>query len=211
MNKEILSWDDENSIKNMAKELENGGVAVGTSDTVLGFLAPANESGLLMLNRIKGRTDKPYIILIGEKSRIKEFAAGVPAHVQALIDACWPGPLTLIMRAKHELPTVLQGASGTIALRMPNHKGLLSLLDLIPALFSTSANKAGMPVPSCIKDIDPNIMAEVSLLIADDLQGCVDPKTKPSTIIDCTGPQLKVIRVGSYSIDMVQQIVGQKF
>ena len=211
MNKEILSWNDKKNIKIIANELKNGGVVLGTSDTILGFLAVVDEQGMALLNRIKGRFDKPYIILIGEKSRLLDFTDRVPCQVQTLIDACWPGPLTLIVKAKAGLSKGLQGANGTIALRVPRHEGLLELLGNIPALFSTSANKAGMPVPSCIKEIDPKILAEVDLLVVDDFQGSVCPEVKPSTIIDCTGPQLKVIRLGAYSIDMLKDITGQNF
>lgn len=211
MNKEILSWNDKKSIRKISDELKNGGVIVGTSDTVWGFLAVASQSGMLILNRIKGRTDKPYIILIGEKRRINEFADRMTSDVQALIDACWPGPLTLVVKAKAGLPKELQGADGTIALRMPKHEGLLELLTIIPALFSTSANKAGKLVPACITDLDPTILQEVKILVADDPHGSVCLDVKPSTIIDCTSSQLKVIRQGAYSIDMLEAIVGQKF
>lgn len=210
MNKKILRWNDKNSIEKISRELQTGGLVIGTSDTILGFLALAGEQGMLMLNRIKGRMDKPYIILIGEKSRLQDFADDVPAQAQALIDVCWPGPLTLIVKAKKDLPKGLQGANGTIALRVPQHEGLLTLLSSIPALFSTSANKTGMPVPLCIKDLDTGILKEVKFLVADDPHGCGCPDAKPSTIIDCTCSQLKVIRVGAYSLDMLEQITGKK-
>jgi L-threonylcarbamoyladenylate synthase len=164
-----------------------------------------------MLNRIKGRVDKPYIILIGEKCGLKEFSEGVSPAVQSLIDSCWPGPLTLILRAKAGLPKIMRGVDGSIALRMPKHEGLLALLASIPALFSTNANKAGMPVPLYIEDIDQEILREVNFLVVDILGGQVSLGAKPSTILDCTGLQPRVIRVGAYAIGLLEEIAGQKF
>lgn len=210
MNKEILFWEDKKTSEKISNMLQSGGIIVGTSDTILGFLAEATENGALMLNRIKGRSSKPYIILIGEKSRVKYFSDEVTPAVQALIDVCWPGPLTIIVKAKLGLPKSMQGADGTVALRVPAHKGLLSLLESIPAVFSTSANKSGMPVPLSIAELDPAILEEVSFIV-DDVQGESLPISKPSTIIDCTEPQPRVIREGAYAIDLLEQIVGQKF
>ena len=209
MNKEILVWNDLATIK-IVHELQNGGVILGTSDTVLGFFACVSEQSMITLNRIKGRSEKPYIVLIGHKSSIFDFTDVLMRPAQTLVDTCWPGPLTLIVKAKDGLPSYVQGAHGTVALRMPNHKGLFSLLQDIPALFSTSANIAGNPVPACLEDVDPEILRQVKSIIMDDSSKTCT-KITPSTIIDCTSLQLKVVREGAYAIDTLELIVGQKF
>jgi tRNA threonylcarbamoyl adenosine modification protein (Sua5/YciO/YrdC/YwlC family) len=210
MNKDILIWTKENNIRTLVRELENGGVALGTSDTVLGFLAKVSEQGMLALNAIKGRVDKPYIVLIGQKSRVSYFSDNISISAQALIESCWPGPLTLIFKAKIGLPSYAQGLHGTVAIRMPAHEGILTLLQDIPMVFSTSANKAGQPVPSRLEDVDPEIIKQVGAFIMDDVRSHCASIT-PSTIIDCTGTRLKVVREGAYAIDKLETVAGQKF
>ncbi len=209
MNKEILFWKDKKDLQIIARELQNGKSFLGTSDTVFGLLATATEQGIYALNSIKGRTDKPYIILIGGKNRVHDYADRVPSALQVLIDICWPGPLTIIVKAKDDIPKGIVSANGTIALRVPKHEGLLDLLSLVPALFSTSANKAGMPVPYCIQEIDEDILEKVVAIITDGPAGCVDPQAKASTILDCTLPDFKVIREGAYSLEFLEHLTGK--
>lgn len=209
MNKEILAWNKKKDIKKVAEELAKGAV-LGTSDTVLGLLAPVHEQGMLALNGIKGRVDKPYIVLIGQKSRINDFSDCWAAGVQEMVEHCWPGPLTLILKAKAEAPAYVKGSHGTVAIRMPAHEGLLTLLQEVPAVFSTSANKAGQAVPACFEDVDPDIISRVRAIIMDDSHASCTNVT-PSTIIDCTGAQLKVVREGAYAIKALEEIAGQKF
>lgn len=210
MNKEISVWSQKKDRETVARALKNGEVILGTSDTVLGFLAMVSAQGLLALNTIKGRTDKPYIVLIGQKSRIHDFSDNLSVSAQALVEHCWPGPLTLLVKSNTGLPSYAQGTQGTVGIRMPAHEGLLTLLQDIPAVFSTSANKTGKPVPSCLEDIDPDIIQKVKTVIMNDSHDhCAG--IIPSTIIDCTGAQLKVVREGAYAIDALENVAGQKF
>ena len=211
MHEKILHWGDEKDIDLVASELKKGAVVIGSSDTVIGFLALANEQGMIALNQIKGRFEKPYIVLVGDKGRICDFAVPLAEPVKKLVDQCWPGPLTLILRAAPGTLPCLQAKGGTIAIRMPLLSGLLKLLTLVPAVFSTSANRAGASVPVDIAAIDQAILNEVAQVIVENVSEPICCVTKPSTIIDCTGPVLRVVREGAYSIDVLEDIVGQNF
>ena len=90
---------------------------------------------------------------------------------------------------------------------MPNHAGLLSLLQHVPALFSTSANKSGQPVPTTIEALDVDILSSVAYIINDGEQGEA-ASTVPSTILDCTGEVIRVVREGAYSIERIEQETG---
>jgi L-threonylcarbamoyladenylate synthase len=210
MNKEILIWNQKKDVETAVRALKIGEVILGASDTVLGFFALVSEQGSLALNLIKGRVDKPYIVLVGQKSRISDFSDNLSISAQALVEHCWPGPLTLIFKAKAGLPLYAQGSLGTVAVRMPAHEGILTLLQDIPAVFSTSANKAGKPVPSCLDDVDPEIIKQIRVFIMDDVNSHGASIT-PSTIIDCTGAQLRVVREGAFAIDKLEAVAGQKF
>lgn len=200
-----LVWQSHAARKAIAQALEQGALVVGTSDTVLGLLANTTESGFVALNSLKGRQDKPYVILIASVGKVDHFVqAPLPESVHKLMAACWPGPLTLILPAKSSLGSFL-APHGTIALRVPNHAGLLDLLPHFEGLYSTSANLSGQPVPYSVSELDPAITRAAAYLVVDDYEhGAI----VPSTIIDCTGDQLRVVRRGAYAIDDLEKIVG---
>lgn len=211
MNQRFLSWHDINDIKFIARTIAQGKVFVGTSDTVLGLLAEASPIGVQSLNNIKGRSHKPYIILIQSTHFMSNFSdCNMNQACNLLIKNCWPGPLTIIVRAQSQVPRDLVSVEGTVALRVPDHKGLQKLLELVPALFSTSANAAGSPVPAKVDEIESPILNSVAGIITDDHQNNAVHISQPSTIIDCTGSQVHLIREGAYPVQVLESICGQK-
>lgn len=206
---EKLLWDAPDTTENLIGKLQSENVALCSTDTVLGLLAPVSQAGFIQLNEIKGRFEKPYILLIENAVLAKQFAK-IPAleGLNSLMNACWPGPLTIIFKAKDDLPSYVQSVQGTVALRVPNHGGLLRLLAFFPALFSTSANKAGKSVPPTENAIDPEIMDMVSCVVTDRKH---NDESRPSTILDVTGQRPRVIREGAYSIHELEKIYGQVF
>ena len=203
-----LYWNDLQSLVLIVQELQSEKVVVGSSDTVLGFLAPLTERGVSLLNEIKVRKDKPYITLIESALKMYDFVPPQEvAKVEKLIQACWPGPLTLICKARPELPAWMKAADGAISLRVPQHPGLLALLAYFPGLFSTSANITGEPVPARIEELDPRIQAKIGLAVLDDHQEPAKSKL-PSTILDCSGPGIKLIRQGAYDVITLEKALG---
>lgn len=190
-------------ILEIASVLESGHIVVGTSDTVLGLLATTTEQGFDALNRIKGRSEKPYLVLAHNME--KALALTTLAHDQTLVDclrACWPGPLTVILPANATVPTCLQSKEQAIAVRVPNHQGLQKLLTQIPYLFSTSANRTSQPVPHHVAAIDQSILDQCAYLIT---EHTVDTaSTMPSTIIDCTQRPCTIIREGAIPVAILR-------
>src|SRR5579871_4426196 len=141
-------WTDDSFVLAVATALKQGRVVVGTSDTVIGLLAEVSLAGFQALNAIKQRQEKPYLLLLASTQQVHDYSnqALTPA-LRTLMQHCWPGPLTLIMRARKNLPAYMTASDGTIALRVPHHAGLLRLLRQSGALFSTSANVTGQAVP----------------------------------------------------------------
>jgi tRNA threonylcarbamoyl adenosine modification protein (Sua5/YciO/YrdC/YwlC family) len=200
------SWHDPASIELLARALKNGDVVAGTSDTVLGLLADTTEQGFLALNALKGREAKPYVILIASPDKVTSFVQEpLSPEVQKLMSSCWPGPLTLVLPAKAGIFPWLASAGKTIALRVPNYAGLLKLLPYFEGLYSTSANLSGKPVPLTLDALDPAIRENVAFLVDDEESTST---VTPSTIIDCTGDRLKVIREGAYSIAVLSRLIG---
>lgn len=132
-----------------------------------------------------------------------------PKH-HALMQHCWPGPLTIIFKAKKGIPKFLQSATGTIAIRCPKHAHLQALLPTFKGLFSTSANKGGDPPPKTIKQVDPALIKKIKYLVIDTKSFLL--QTLPSSIIDFSRKKgVKVIREGSFPIKTLEKYYGEKF
>lgn len=201
-----LYWQDPQVSGLLSKALRAGQAAAGTSDTVIGLIASATTEGVQLLDSIKGRENKPYIVLLNGLEQAKKYID--PSNllqVEKLADACWPGPVTLIVKAHAQLPIGISSSQGTIAMRVPHHKELRELSALTGGLLSTSANLAGQPVPATIEKIDQRIMDKITYLV-DDKESRAS--ALPSTIIDCTQEIFVVIREGAYPIHKLQAISG---
>ncbi len=192
-----LYWENDSAITALEKTLKDGDIVLGDSDTVFGLFGACTQKGFDSLNLIKRRSGKPYLILIDSVDKLDHFVQEpLSAQIKALIAAYWPGPLTIIFKAKKNVPSFLQSQAGTIAIRMPDHAGLLQLLSRFDdGLFSTSANLTHQPVPNKIEEIDPTIMHAVTQVVTN--KSKVPDQGLPSTIIDCSGPDIKIIRAGA--------------
>ncbi len=198
MPKRNLFWEDSATIQKLKTSLKENNVSITTTDTVLGFIAPLTKEGYDLLTEIKGsRPDKPYLLLISSPSKLDYFidSGMLDKNIKTLIQQYWPGPLTIIFKAKKELVSHVVSKEGTIAIRCPAHDELLQVLEEFDGLFSTSANKSGQPIFEKIEDISPDILKKIDYIVVD--RNYADKKSQPSTIIDVSGSNIKVIREGA--------------
>ncbi len=198
-----LDWHDPRAIETIRERIKRGQVVAGSSDTVIGLLAAATKQGRDALDRIKKRSTMPYLMLVKDLETAQKFSPIFQTGLVAeLAHEFWPGPLTLIVPAKEDVPDYQKAASGGIALRVPAHEGLQKLLAQSEALFSTSANFSGKPVPETIEALDPEIAKQVSFIISD---GERVASSAPSTILDCMGEKIQIIREGAISKQCLQR------
>lgn len=191
-----LYWEKQDDIKEVASILNQDKVLLATSDTVLGLLAPLSQTGYDLLNKIKQREKMPYLVLIGSKSKLDYFIdQELSPKVRQFIEMSWPGPVTFIFKARAALPDYLKSAQGTIALRLPDHKGLQFLLQEYNGLFSTSANMHKEPIPKTVSEVNSAILQHVGGICLDEQNHQDEPI--PSSIIDCSDQDIKVIRAGA--------------
>lgn len=202
-----LSWAKTADIEKIKKSLIKNYVSICSTDTIYGFLSNITEEGLQSLNKLKGR-NKPYIILIA-LNKLSHFTNIIP-EIKNIADKFWPGPLTIIVKSKDSLPSYLKP---TVALRCPNHPGLLKLLNSFDGLFSTSANRTNNPAPTKYEEIEKELLEKTEYFINSQTpseqtsseqisseQMSSERMSEPSTIIDCTNPkEIKVIRESVYS------------
>jgi L-threonylcarbamoyladenylate synthase len=210
MGKKCVQWDNVSIIDQLASLLRSNRVIASTTDTVFGLLAPYNLTGFTLLNEIKNREKKPYIILLPCQEEIFQFVdLTKKLHIEKFLRKCWPGPVTGVFKAKDSVPDFVKGVNGTVALRVPAHDGLQRLLHQLQApLFSTSANLAGHPIPNELSDVDPDILTRVACIVLDQGESFAHI---PSTMLDCMGDTIRVLRVGAYPIDQLEKIYGERF
>jgi L-threonylcarbamoyladenylate synthase len=198
MQKQRIYWGSAEASEAVEAAFAAGKAVLAESDTVWGLLAPATKAGAQELDRLKKRRDKPYLVLMGSLEAVEAVAHFPSNGSLELAQKAWPGPLTLLIPEKlGKLPDALS-LSGLVGIRVPDHESLRRAAAVYNGLFSTSANISGEPVPSRLEDIPVSIRAEVGTIIYNDPS--YTSQTQPSTIVDCSGLELKVIRHGAYSI-----------
>lgn len=190
-------WDDHLFLEQIEKQLKQGAVIAGTSDTVPGLLAPLTPAGKAQLDAIKVRAEKPYLILVDSLDKAAHFSESFSnPMVQKLTKRYWPGPLTIIVPLKKNIPSFIGAPDRTVAIRIPDHPAILALLKNFEGLFSTSANLSGMPIPISVAAIDPAITKQAALIV-DDRHPAQRP---PSTIVAYRDGALTVVRQGAVTL-----------
>lgn len=181
--------------------LRSQGVVAYPTETFYGLGCSALEQGALdALEELKPRdvSTKPYPLILGSLEQWKTVAQPLPeaSKVHELIARFWPGPLTLIVPAVPGLDRRIVGPQGGVAIRVSPHPVAASLSNTLGGpIVSTSANPTGKPAPSTAEEV----CAYFSDSSAGVPEGGVCAGGAPSTIVDCTGSTLKILRMGAIS------------
>ncbi len=171
--------------------LAAGGILAVPTDTYYALAAhPFKEEALTRLFALKQRPGgKPILLLVATQEMVSQVAREVPEVGRRLMARFWPGPLTIILPARPELPQLVTGGTGTVGVRQPRHA---ITCDLVAALgwpvTGTSANRAGQPALTRATEVEEQFGEEVDLIL--DAGPC--PGGQPSTVVDvsCTPPRL---------------------
>lgn len=180
-----------------AEALREGKLVVLPTDTLYGIGADAfNRDAVESLLAAKGRgRHMPPPVLIGDVRTIDGLAIDVQPYVRNLVEAFWPGPLTVVVKAQPSLHWDLGDTNGTVALRMPDHPLALELLREVGPMAVSSANVTGWPAARTMVDAATQLGANVFVY----LDGGPVGEGLPSTIIDCTTDQPTILREGALS------------
>lgn len=156
----------------------------------------------------KGRpSDNPLIIHIAEVSDLDRVGKNVPEKAKKLADAFWPGPLTMIVWKKEEVPFATTGGLNTVAVRMPDHPVALELIRKSGKLIAApSANTSGRPSPTEAS----HVMGDLEGRIAMVLDGGPVGIGIESTIIDLTEPIPMILRPGYITPEMLFEVLGEE-
>lgn len=194
----ILSIQDPKAIDIAAKIIKQGGLVVFPTDTIYGLAAnPWNGQAIQDIYTAKGRPQEKAIpVLIGSLPQLSLITQGLSAKMLALATSFWPGPLTLVLPKKENLPEELSQYP-TLGVRMPDNPFTLALLLQTGPLATTSANISGGSNPANAEDVISQLNGRVDLI----LDGGSTPGDTASTVVDCTNDDLIILREGPISYD----------
>lgn len=182
-----------------------GNLVVMPTDTVYGIGADAfNPSAVAALLAAKGRgRDMPVPVLVGSWNTIDGLAQSVSDKARSLIEAFWPGGLSLVIRQAPSLAWDLGDTGGSVMVRMPMHPVALDLLRSVGPMAVSSANRSGQPPATTASDAQSQLGADVTVY----LDGGAAPVGVPSTIVDLTGAAARVLREGAVSLDKIRKVI----
>jgi L-threonylcarbamoyladenylate synthase len=199
---------DQNALARACEVVLTGGVIIAPTDTIYGLCGDATDERLVRhVFAIKGRDYvKPLSIFVSSPAEVVGWARVVSAEASQLMDAFWPGALTLVLPASDQVHPWLVGGGKTIGIRIPNHPFLLELLrQCRRALTATSANFSGEPDPRSAEDAVEAIGEPVDLV----LDAGPSPDPTPSTVIDVSMAPPLVRRQGRVSVSEIEKVVGK--
>lgn len=193
---------DSESIRRAAVLLRDGGIGAIPTDTLYGLAVnPFDAAAVNRLFTIKHRaTDKALLLVAADTAQVCAAIGTLSPVAEHLAAVFWPGPLTLVMAAPATLGSDVTGGTGTVGVRVPAHDVTRALCAAAGTpLTATSANMSGRPATA-----DPNVVAR-------DMGACLDllvdaglsPGGLPSTIVDVTGAEPRLIREGALAWDAV--------
>ena len=196
---------DSTLLERAADILRRGGLVAYPTDTVYGLGAdPRNDEAVRRLFEAKGRPAEQSVpLLIASADDLPRLAAEIPKAARSMMDAFWPGALTIVLRKAATFHSMAVG--DTVGLRVPDHPVPRELSRLLGApITGTSANRAGGPEPLTAQDVGSQLGKRVDLLI----DGGRCPGGRPSTVVDCTVDPPRIVREGGISREELVRVAG---
>lgn len=208
----ILDGREQASIARAARVLAAGGLVAFPTETVYGLGADAgSDAAVAGIFAAKGRpSDHPLIVHVPEAAAAPRFAAGVPPVAQRLMQAFWPGPLTLILPRRPDRGRAAAGGQDSIGLRCPAHPVAHALLLAAAALgvegvAAPSANRFGRVSPTTAGHVASEF--DNALLVLD---GGATPVGIESAIVDCTRGVPVLLRPGTLTRAQIEAACGER-
>jgi len=192
------------AVEQIARLIRRGGVVAIPTDTLYGLAAdPGNASAIDRLFAIKGRQAGQALPLVAaDRDQVVAYVGALGPLADRLAARFWPGPLTLVVAAPPQLAPGVSGGTATVGIRVPAHAATRALCAACAhPLTATSANRSGEPA-TALPDI-------VAASLGDRLDGLVDAGSTaggaPSTLVDTTGTQPRLIRAGAIPWEDIEQ------
>jgi L-threonylcarbamoyladenylate synthase len=212
----IISNCTASIIKDAALALKEGHLVAFPTETVYGLGADAtNEKAVARIYEVKGRPkDHPLIVHISSMELLDKWASEIPEYAIKIARQFWPGPMTLVLPRTTIAEDFITGGQDTVAIRVPSHALANQLLKEFESLggygvAAPSANRFGKVSPTNSEAVEEELGQ--FLLESDQiLDGGQSQIGIESTIIDCTGNTPIVLRPGSVTIEIIENLLGEK-
>lgn len=204
MQTEIVLASTPGAIEAAIDVLRSGGLVAFPTDTVYGVGSLAfQEKAIESIYTAKDRPiEKAIPVLIGDDQDLIQVAEEIPTLAAKLISRFWPGPLTILVPKRPTLPGVISNTS-TVGVRVPDHNVARTLLRLAGPMAVTSANISGQPSPTSAQQVFTQLGGRIAMII----DGGETPGGIPSTLVDCTGDQIQVLREGPISKEQLMSAI----
>lgn len=208
----LLKFDNENLFcenANAAGEiLRKGGLVAIPTETVYGLGANAfDREAVKNIFKAKGRpNDNPLIVHVSDVGMVENIVSEIPPKAKMLMNAFWPGPLSIIMKKRDVIPSEVSAGLATVAVRMPEHKVALEIIKASGVCIAApSANTSGRPSPTDAKHVLADLGDKIDA-IADGGRCRVGIE---STVIDMTGEIPVILRPGGITAKMIKEVIGE--
>jgi len=187
------------SLREAGEVVRGGGVIAFPTETFYGLgVDPLNVPAVQRLYDLKGRSPQtsPILVLIRSRRELRALVSEITPAAERLMQACWPGPLTLVFRAAEAVPSVLTAETSTIGVRLSAYPDVQRVLEVIGGpLTGTSANRTGQPPATTADEVERAFGADVDLIV----NGGPTPGGLPTTVVDTTVSPPRLIREGCVS------------
>ena len=193
--------------KKIKYNLENDELVVFPTETVYGIGANAlSETAVKKIFSVKGRpSDNPLIVHLSKAKDVYKYVNNVSKHAEILMNAFWPGPLTLVFESKGIFSPVVTGGLKTVAIRVPSHKTAKKVIELsgVP-ICAPSANISGRPSSTLFSHVLEDFDGKVSIII----DGGPTDIGLESTVLDLTVDIPTILRPGKITKDMIEKVLN---
>lgn len=196
----------ENGSRVAGAVIRNGGLVAFPTETVYGLGANGLDGEAVQrIFEVKGRpNDNPLILHVAKKNDVKQLWDGIPSTARTLMDAFWPGPLTLIYNRSSIVPDEVTAGLDTVAIRMPDHKCALALLrEAGVPVAAPSANLSGKPSPTTAEHVRDDLWGKIDVI----LDGGPCRVGLESTVLSLIG-RPTILRPGGITREMLESVIG---
>jgi L-threonylcarbamoyladenylate synthase len=198
MQTQLLPASSNDTLPRALAVLNAGGLVAFPTDTVYGvgtlaFDGKAIETIYVAKDR---PAEKAIPVLIGDADDLEKVAASIPDSAYKLAARFWPGPLTILVPKRADLPHSIS-VTPTVGVRVPDHETARALLRAAGPMAVTSANISGSQNPVTADEVLEQLSGRIPLII----DGGRTPGGVPSTLVDCTAPDIQVLREGPVTLE----------
>jgi L-threonylcarbamoyladenylate synthase len=195
-------------ISKAARLLKDFELVAFPTETVYGLGALANSSQAVQKIFIaKGRSNRnPLLVHVSNIDQVESIVREIPASAKLLMEYFWPGPLSIILPAREEVPSLVRGGKDNVGLRMPSHPVALALIDKVGPIAAPSANLSGRPSPLNALHVRADLDGKIAAVLDAGKTGI----GLESTLVEYDNDYYRVLRLGGLPLTDLQNVIGNK-